>query len=133
MKAYYDSGWNLNPTVGLSRNMEIMRESAGGENFFDYDSDADEMERAQEIRENPIERMSVEQQQKIIDENGLTGKLTPDPTLGGNALNVIIEAKKEELHNAFVMERGQHGLLGMGASFVAGALDPINLPRLLSL
>ncbi len=37
------------------------------------------------------------------------------------------EAKKEEHHNAFVMERGQHGLLGMGASFVAGALDPINL------
>ncbi|MDE5831987.1 MAG: hypothetical protein K2H64_03230, partial [Desulfovibrio sp.] len=122
MKAYYDSGWNLNPTVGLSRNMDVMQESTGGENFFDYDSDADVLERAREIRENPIERMPVEQQQKIIDENGLTGKLTPDPTLGGRALEIIMDTKEEELHNAFVMERGQHGLLGMGASFVAGAL-----------
>lgn len=73
--------------------------------------------------------MPMEEQRKYLDESGVGAQLTPHESYDQEILDILIEAKKKENSRAFISERSTflQGAAGLGAGFVAGMVDPINV------
>lgn len=72
--------------------------------------------------------LSLDEQQKIFEDNGLTQHLTPQIGETEESLNIIMEAKREEITRKFIAANSG---IGIGAQITVGLLasvfDPINL------
>lgn len=110
--------------------LQAMRNLNPGQEVEDF-SDMTAEEIADYAREerapNPV--MPMEQQEQRIREAGLEGQLKGNEHYSADALEIIIDAKKQENFNRFVYDKASGGdaLLGLGAGLMAGMMDPINL------
>lgn len=94
---------------------------------FDYEApDIDVVADAQERLASPEPCMPIDEQQRMIDEHGLTGQIKPHARLKEEDLQILIDGRKAANLQNFITSRATFGqsIAGMGASMAAGFLDP---------
>lgn len=72
--------------------------------------------------------LSLDEQQEIFKDNDLTQHLTPQIGETEDSLNIIMEAKREEITRKFIAANSDVGIVGqITIGLVASVFDPINL------
>lgn len=134
MGAAFDEAWRFNPTNSISRNVELRQAQRGEVTVIrgDYGSyDPSSQPNTQIIRSKPASPMlSREDAEAKVKENSL--KLTiPEQGITQDALNILMDRKKEELMFNFQQNSAPKGFIPSAAKFsaalAASVLDPINI------
>lgn len=107
-----EEAWVFNPTNAIGRQIDLS-----------------EAKRSEELDGRPNPVMTLDEQKARITEAGVP--LTPEEGLRSQALDLLIERKRAEVHRQSVLSRGGSDLgtqaAKLGVSLVTSMLDPVNV------
>lgn len=127
----FKSGLSNNPIAVLNRNGGMAQAMLAGTDYeeaLDSDMGINGLEVYAESKDTGANRkLSREDQERIIRENGFEGKIKPNDFYTAEVLQTIMDARNDAEYAGAIHEMSNCGVTDFLAGLSAGFLDPLNL------
>ena len=129
LKASAGDAWNDNPAVALKQLNDVYVAQVGEETVTDLAMETGLSIDLDQVEFTASPALSLDEQTRIIKDSGLEGHVKAQEGYNAEALNIVMDRKRDELDRSLTREKAPAWMVpfgfaaGLGVSF----LDPINI------